>query len=209
MPLRKAAFGAHAGQGTRVLICGSLPGDRSLAERRYYAHPGNRFWHLLGAVLDSDLAAMEYEQRLARILAAGIGLWDVVKSAHRVGSLDSAIRGCEPNRLGPFAARLPNLRAIAFNGATASRIGRGQIGGERLALIDLPSSSAAYAAMPFARKRDRWLVLRDFLEPGPLAARLGTGAAVPAAGAGARGAPARSPSCSVLPLSTSLPMDRR
>lgn len=163
MSPRKTAFGAHSGDNTRVLICGSLPGERSLAEQRYYAHPSNRFWQLLGAVLDCDLAGIDYDLRIERTLAAGIGLWDVVKSAHRLGSLDAAIRDHEPNALGQFAASLPNLRAIAFNGGKASAIGRARLGTERLALIDLPSSSAAYAAMPFAEKRARWLAVRDFL----------------------------------------------
>lgn len=163
MSPRKTAFGAHADDNTRVLICGSLPGERSLAERRYYAHPSNRFWQLLGAVLDCDLAAMDYDKRIARIMAAGVGLWDVVKSAHRTGSLDAAIRDHEPNELVGFADTLPSLRAIAFNGATSSKIGRGQVSEERFALVDLPSSSAAHAGMPFAAKRARWLVLREFL----------------------------------------------
>ncbi len=167
MSQRKIAFGAHAGANTRVLICGSLPGERSLAEQRYYAHPSNRFWHLLGAVLECDLASLNYNLRIERTVAAGVGLWDVVKSAHRIGSLDAAIRDHEPNALDLFAETLPRLRAIAFNGGKASGIGRGQLSADRLALIDLPSSSAAYAAMPFAEKRSRWLVLRDFLETAP------------------------------------------
>lgn len=164
MSPRKTAFGAHADDRTRVLICGSLPGERSLAEQRYYAHPSNRFWQLLGAVLDCDLASLDYDLRIERTVAAGVGLWDVVKSAHRIGSLDAAIRDHEPNELGSFAESLPILRAIAFNGGKAASIGRGQTTAGRFALIDLPSSSAAYAAMPFAEKRTRWLVLRDFLD---------------------------------------------
>lgn len=168
MSARKSAFAAHSDARTRVLICGSLPGERSLAEQRYYAHPSNRFWQLIGAVLDWDLAAMDYDARIERIMGAGIGLWDVVRSAERIGSLDAAIRNHRPTLLEPFAQGLPNLRAIAFNGGTASRIGRGQVNGQRLTLVDLPSSSAAYAAMPFAEKRARWMVLRGFL-PSPAA----------------------------------------
>jgi len=41
-----------------VLILGSLPGERSLAEARYYAHPENRFWHLVGAAIEVDLSAL-------------------------------------------------------------------------------------------------------------------------------------------------------
>lgn len=163
MSPRKSAFGAHADERTRVLICGSLPGERSLAERRYYAHPSNRFWQLAGAAIGRDLAAMDYDRRIEQLMAAGIGLWDVIKSAHRIGSLDAAIRDHQPNLLGAFAESLPNLRAIGFNGGKAAAIGRRQVRAERYALIDLPSSSAAYAAMPFAMKRERWLVLGALL----------------------------------------------
>lgn len=161
---RKTAFGAHADERTRVLICGSLPGERSLAERRYYAHPSNRFWHLTGALLGCDLVSLGYHQRIERLLDGGIGLWDVVKSARRIGSGDAAIRDHQPNLLAPFAQGLPRLRAIAFNGAKAASIGRGQLGQDRLTLVDLPSSSAAHASLSLAEKMSRWLVLRDFLD---------------------------------------------
>jgi G:T/U-mismatch repair DNA glycosylase len=62
-----------------------------------------------------------------------------------------------------LAATLPRLRAVGFNGATAARLGRRALGGTALALVDLPSSSPAYAAMPFARKAEIWGRLRQFL----------------------------------------------
>ena len=43
---RKASFAPLVAPGTRVLILGSLPGERSLAEGRYYAHPQNQFCRL-------------------------------------------------------------------------------------------------------------------------------------------------------------------
>ena len=70
----------------------------------------------------------------------------------------------EPNELTSFAENLPALRAIAFNGATAASIGRGQMRGDRFALVDLPSSSAANASLSLAEKTARWLVLREFLD---------------------------------------------
>ena len=165
MSPRKRAFGAHADDATRVLICGSLPGDRSLAERRYYAHPSNQFWKLTGAVIDCDLASLDYGQRIASLLKAGVGLWDVVKSAKRTGSADAAIRELQANEMTRFADSLPRLQAIAFNGGKAASIGRRQFVPGRWEIVDLPSSSAAYASMPLADKVARWLVLRDFLLP--------------------------------------------
>ena len=60
----------------RVLVLGSLPGARSLAEQRYYAHPRNQFWLLLGTSIGIDLAALPYADRLQAISAAGIALWE-------------------------------------------------------------------------------------------------------------------------------------
>ncbi|WP_369405443.1 DNA-deoxyinosine glycosylase [Novosphingobium lentum] len=149
---------------TRLLILGSLPGEASLAAARYYAHPQNEFWRLTGGAIGQDVAALDYPARLAALDAAGIGLWDVVGSARRAGSLDTAIREIAANPLADLVATLPQLRAVAFNGGTAARIGRRQLGRPvDLALIDLPSSSAAYCRIPFAQKQERWDELRIFL----------------------------------------------
>lgn len=148
---------------TRVLVLGSLPGERSLAASQYYSHPLNRFWHLIGAVIGVDLAALSYDARLAALLGAGVGLWDTVASARREGSLDTAIREAEHNALAELATSLPQLRAVGFNGATATRISTALLADSGLALVPLPSSSPAYAAMPLAEKERRWQELRKFL----------------------------------------------
>lgn len=147
-------------------MLGSLPGEASLAAGRYYAHPANQFWRLTGAVIDcEDLAERDYDERLQALLAAGLGLWDTVASAIRRGSLDAAIRDPEHAALTDLIATLPGLRAIGFNGGTAARIGRKLLEGRRgPALVDLPSSSPAYAAMPFAEKRRRWFILKEFID---------------------------------------------
>jgi TDG/mug DNA glycosylase family protein len=158
----KASFPPEAGPATRLLILGSLPGEVSLARQQYYAHPQNQFWRLMGAVIGADLAGLPYPERLAALAQAGVGLWDVVKSARRVGSLDAQIRGHAPNALAELAARLPALQAIAFNGEKAWKIGSPQFAGDGpLKLIRLPSSSPAHT-LAFDRKRDAWLALRAF-----------------------------------------------
>jgi len=146
-----------------VLILGSLPGEVSLAERRYYAHPQNRFWHLVGQAIGVDLVSLEYEARLDALRKARIALWDTVASATRTGSLDAAIRDAEHAPLAELVARLPRLQAVAFNGRKSAAIGRPQLTDSALALIDLPSSSPAYAAMSLADKERLWARLADFL----------------------------------------------
>ena len=164
MSPRKAAFAPVVNAQTRLLILGSLPGDKSLAAGQYYANPRNRFWHLVGEAIERpELPELSYERRLEALLGNGVGLWDAVASATREGSLDNAIRDVEATGLAELISTLPRLRAVAFNGKTSARIARTQLTGSALTLIDLPSSSPAHAAMPFDEKRQAWLTLRQFL----------------------------------------------
>lgn len=156
---RKRAFDPVVDTNTRLLILGSLPGDASLKAGQYYGHPRNAFWRLIGGVIGRELAALPYDDRLAALTAAGVGLWDVIASAERPGSLDTAIRQLEAADLRRLAAGLPALRAVAFNGGTAARLGRAVLAGATdAALIDLPSSSPAHAR-PFDQKAAAWAAL--------------------------------------------------
>lgn len=151
----------------RLLILGSLPGEASLRAERYYAHPRNQFWRLLETVLEEPVEALDYEDRLATLQERGIALWDTVASARRRGSLDGAMRDIAANPLRELIGSLPELHAVAFNGGTAGRIGRRELGSTDLHLIDLPSSSPALT-LPFADKAERWAVLRrHVIDRGP------------------------------------------
>jgi hypoxanthine-DNA glycosylase len=152
-----------AGRDATLFILGSLPGDASLAAQRYYAHPTNQFWRLLGGAIGEELQSLPYSERLLRLAERRIGLWDVIASASRLGSLDQAIREAEHNQVEHLLHDFPRLRAIAFNGSTAASVGRKLLGEPpaRLALIDLPSSSAANTRS-LAEKAKSWSVLAQF-----------------------------------------------
>jgi hypoxanthine-DNA glycosylase len=163
--LRKASFPAVVDADTRVLILGSLPGDASRALAQYYGHPRNAFWRLMEAVLETPLVALPYEDRLATLRERGVGLWDVIGEANRRGSLDADIQDATANDLLALIQTLPHLRAVAFNGGTAARLGGRLLGPitDRLALLPLPSSSPAHAARSFTEKAALWRALRDWL----------------------------------------------
>ncbi|TAJ66990.1 DNA-deoxyinosine glycosylase [Brevundimonas sp.] len=162
----KRAFDPVVDAHTRLLILGSLPGDASLKAGQYYGHPRNGFWRLVGGVIGGDLAALPYPDRLEALKAAGVGLWDVIASAHRPGSLDAAIRNAEAADLNRLVEGLPALRAVAFNGGTAARLGRRLLSARAgIALIDLPSSSPAHAR-PLAEKAAAWATLSQALTRG-------------------------------------------
>lgn len=162
MTALKASFPPVVDADTRLLVLGSLPGELSLQRGQYYANPRNQFWRLM-ARLTEDPMPDAYEDRLAHLLGHGIGLWDTVKTAQRIGSLDAAIQGAQPNALQDLIAGLPKLAAIGFNGGTAARMAKAQLAeAPGLTLVTLPSSSPAFT-MPFEAKAVAWLQLRSYL----------------------------------------------
>jgi hypoxanthine-DNA glycosylase len=162
---RKRCFDPVVDERTRLLVLGSLPGEQSLVLQQYYGNRQNKFWELVGQVINVDLRAMAYEARLAALREHGIGLWDVVAEAHRKGSLDSSIRERNDNDMLGLLARYPNIKVIAFNGGTAGRLGRRVLGQNAVAyrIVELPSSSPAHT-LAFAEKASRWLVLQSALD---------------------------------------------
>ena len=161
-PAPKRGFPPVVDQRTQLLILGSLPGEASLAVGQYYGNPRNAFWTLMEGVIDTPLVPLAYEDRLAALLAHGVGLWDVINEARREGSLDASIRDPSANDLLALIDTLPALRLVAFNGGTAAKLGA-RLVGDRVATIALPSSSPAHAAMRLEQKAQAWTVLRNTL----------------------------------------------
>nr|WP_315482917.1 DNA-deoxyinosine glycosylase [uncultured Undibacterium sp.] len=158
----KSSFAPVMDQNTRILILGSLPGDASLAQQQYYAHPQNRFWHLLSELISVNLIVQDYPSRLQTLLQNHIGLWDVIAQAQRRGSLDSQIKERNDNDLLALVSTLPQLHTIAFNGATASKIGLKilQDKHKRYRILHLPSSSPAYT-LKYEVKLRAWRSIVD------------------------------------------------
>jgi len=153
----------------RVLILGSMPGQRSLAEQQYYAQPRNAFWYIMGELFGAG-PALPYPARLFRLQQSGIALWDVLARCRRRGSLDQHIEpgSIKVNDFNAFLARHPALGHICFNGRTAARLFSRQVlpgleGAERLRLHTLPSSSPAMASLRPAQKLAHWTVIRNQL----------------------------------------------
>lgn len=149
-----------------TLILGSLPSRRSIAERQYYAHPRNAFWRIMGELVGAGLD-LPYAARTARLLGAGIGVWDVLRSSVRPGSMDADIdlRSATANDFASFLEAHASIRRICFNGRTAASLFRRfdcmPVSGAlaEIERVTLPSTSAAFAAMPFDEKVSRWSIL--------------------------------------------------
>jgi double-stranded uracil-DNA glycosylase len=146
----------------RVLILGTMPGKASLRAQEYYAHPQNAFWRIAGTILGFDPAA-PYEVRIALMRAAGIAIWDVLRSCTRASSLDSAIvpSTAVPNDLPAFLAEHPQIRRICFNGAKAEALYARHVRprlvpAREIRYLRLPSTSPANASVPWPQKLQAW-----------------------------------------------------
>jgi hypoxanthine-DNA glycosylase len=148
------------GRASRVLILGSFPGEASLVQARYYAHPRNQFWPILGALLGEPLAGLPYEDRLERLKARGLALWDVLGACRRRGSLDAAIRDARANDFDALLDAMPGLGAVVFNGATAAKAAP-DFAARGLATYRMPSTSPAHAGLSFEGKLAGWRALVD------------------------------------------------
>lgn len=155
---------AITGPRPRVLILGSFPGERSLAEARYYAHPQNRFWRTVAPVIDCAPDS-PYEARTAALRQAGVAVWDVLASCERRGSLDSKIvRGSEvPNEFSRLVDHQPTLHRVLFNGRKAAEMFSRLVVPEEfwpdlgVALRVLPSTSPANASVRLDALRSLWM----------------------------------------------------
>jgi len=155
--LQSLAPVAHA--NAKVLILGSMPGAESLAQQQYYAHPRNAFWPIM-ASLYGFAADLPYALRLQQLTAHGVALWDVLAYCEREGSLDSAIRNEQPNDFHRFFAAHPHISLVALNGGKAAQSFQKHVMPHLTLpvprLMALPSTSPAYAAMPFSQKLQLW-----------------------------------------------------
>lgn len=160
-----ASFPPLVDANSRSLILGSIPGVASLQAQRYYAHPRNQFWRIIGELLGFD-ANLEYAAKVAALLDAKIALWDVVKTCHRPGSLDAAIDkpSIVANDFASLFRKYPAIERVFFNGATAEQTYRKLVqptlpDALQLNLQRLPSTSPAHASSNFRQKLQCWQVV--------------------------------------------------
>ncbi|HEY3532374.1 MAG TPA: DNA-deoxyinosine glycosylase [Casimicrobiaceae bacterium] len=160
-PARLRGLAPVVASDARVLILGSFPSEASLAAKQYYAHPRNHFWPILGAVLREPLAELAYAERLERVKAHRVAIWDTIVACERPGSLDASIRNAERGEVRRIRRAAPGLVAVCFNGQTAARAKAiwAEAGYDTLVM---PSTSPAYT-LPIERKCTAWQALRQFI----------------------------------------------
>lgn len=159
----KLSFPAESSSNAETLILGSMPGEVSLQQHQYYAHPRNVFWKVMAELFDFD-AALGYSQRLVRLKQHKVALWDVLQSCERIGSLDSNIvKQTEvANDFVSFFKQHKQLKRICFNGGKARDAFNKHVltqhpqYKQQFDFHALPSTSPAHAAMNYETKLSHW-----------------------------------------------------
>ena len=161
----KEGLGPVIGGAPVLLILGSFPGRISLSQSRYYANPQNQFWHIIEALTGID-RHLPYDHRLEKLVKIRIALWDVISTCQREGSADHHIRNPSFNAVRELLNSHPGIRAVIFNGTTASRYASSLRLPDHIIQVSLPSTSPANTRFTLAEKTERWRVLLGILNPG-------------------------------------------
>jgi hypoxanthine-DNA glycosylase len=160
-PLVKRGLPPVIPANARLLLLGSFPGEESLRQSQYYAHPRNQFWRLLGDVLDTPLADLPYAKRLRKLSRLRIGVWDIITDCERPGSLDGNIRNASFSQFEWLLEHAPTIEVVAMNGRKAGTA-EPRLAALGYRTLVLPSSSPAYT-IAYADKLAAWQALRGHL----------------------------------------------
>jgi len=145
-----------------------MPGQKSLDEQQYYAHPRNTFWDIIESLFLINRSDA-YEQRLKLLLKKNIGLWDVIQHCKRVGSLDSKIENSSViiNDFNTLLVNCTDLTTIVFNGSKAEQLFKKHVQptltDPSIQLIKLVSTSPAMAMKRYDEKLAEWRVIKQCL----------------------------------------------
>ena len=152
--------------GANVLVVGSLPSRKSIETSEYYAHPQNAFWRIMGELFGAG-CDVPYAERIDMLKANNIAIWDVLAASVRPGSMDSHIdlSRSKPNDFMLFLKTYSDIRLMCFNGQKAAAMFGDMVLSEHCELCSglrfetLPSTSAAFASMPFEEKLRKWAIV--------------------------------------------------
>lgn len=142
-------------ENSKTLILGTFPSVKSREMCFFYAHPQNRFWHVMASVCNCDVPNT-VEDKKHMILSNNFALWDVIYSCDIDGSSDSSIKNVVPNDIN-IILNNSQVDRIFVNGKKAESLYKKYI--EKSSGIKaeyLPSTSPANAAWSEARLTEYW-----------------------------------------------------
>lgn len=83
---------------SRILILGTMPSPKSREKAFYYAHPQNRFWKVMAAVMGCG-ELKDIGEKREFLHKYNIALWDVLESCDIENAADTSISNPVPNKM--------------------------------------------------------------------------------------------------------------
>jgi len=140
---------------SKILVLGSFPSVKSRENGFYYAHPQNRFWRVIAAILEVPIPT-SIDQKKQLLLDHHIALWDVIQQCDIIGSSDASITNVIPNDISTLL-RDTSISKIIVNGSKASQLYRHHcLTTTGIKAIPLPSTSPANASYTIERLIHEW-----------------------------------------------------
>ena len=130
--------------------------------QEYYAHPQNKFWHILFELFHEDFTT-DYAEKIELLKNNKIAVWDVIDSCERKGSLDTEIKNEDHHDILQLLQDFPSIKVIFCNGQKSFKSLRKMIPDDlKIPILVLRSTSPAYT-IPYQRKLNDWSVLKSYL----------------------------------------------
>ena len=145
-------------KNSKVLILGSFPSVKSREAGFYYAHPQNRFWHVLANIFDEKI-----DDKKAFLTKHHLALFDVCASCEIKGSSDASIKKVIPNDLAQIL-KISKIKVIILNGKTATNLFNKFFPTINIKTIALPSTSSANAAVGLEQLIKSYDIIKEFTE---------------------------------------------
>lgn len=156
----KTAFKPISDAESKILILGTMPGEKSLEVQQYYGHPLNQFWKLMFTIFEQPFS-VSYQEREALLRANHIALWDVLSHCEGEGSADTSIKNEIANDFDTFYKNHPCIKHVFFASKQAEKFYSKYAGKrEGVTYQVLPSPSPANAVKSFEQKLMEWKQIR-------------------------------------------------
>ena len=152
----KKAFAPIVNKDCKILLLGTMPGEKSLQVNEYYGNRGNQFWKLLFTLVGKELS-YDYNKKMQLLKEYNIALWDVLEYCEREGSLDSNIKNEKANDFEEFYKTSPSITHVFFSSKNAAAYYKKYVGFKQdITYCILPSPSGANATKSFSEKLKEW-----------------------------------------------------
>lgn len=147
---------------SKVLILGTTPSVKSSELGFYYMHPQNRFWKVLGTLLDADLYNSDAATKKKVLKARCVALSDVIYSCDIIASDDSKITNIVINNIDSLIS-LSQIKHIFLNGSRAYAEFKKHFTHLLEMSTLLPSTSPRNARFSLDDLVDKWQVILNYL----------------------------------------------